>query len=152
MIAENEILDAVNRLLVEHWPDRTVYCNTIPQEFTRESFALLESFYKVEDGGPDCVEITAGYTILGYLPPDKRGNVDRLGLGILLRDMQDLFRCGYLPVSDRALRVTECSGSHRGGGGVFGFAADLLRQPGASERKTKDEASIHPKRDRVRRD
>ena len=111
MIAENEILDAVNRLLVEHWPDRTVYCNTIPQEFTRESFALLESFYKVEDGGPDCVEITAGYTILGYLPPDKRGNVDRLGLGILLRDMQDLFRCGYLPVSDRALRVTECSGS-----------------------------------------
>ena len=58
--------------------------------------------------------ITAGYTILGYLPPDKRGNVDRLGLGILLRDMQDLFRCGYLPVSDRALRVTECSGSIEG--------------------------------------
>ena len=57
------------------------------------------------------MEITAGYTILGYLPPDKRGNVDRLGLGILLRDMQDLFRCGYLPVSDRALPVTECSGS-----------------------------------------
>lgn len=111
MIAENEILDAVNRLLVEHWPDRTVYCNTIPQEFTRESFALLESFYKVEDGGLDCVEITAGYTILGYLPQDKRGNVDRLGLGILLREMQDLFRGGYLPVSDRALRVTECSGS-----------------------------------------
>lgn len=111
MIQANEILDAVNRLLVEHWPKRTVYCNTIPQEFTRESFALLESFYKVEDGGPDCVEMTAGYTILGYLPPDKRGNVDRLGLGILLRDMQDLFRSGRLLVSDRALPITECSGS-----------------------------------------
>lgn len=111
MIQANEILDQINRLLVKKWPKRTVYCNTIPQEFTRESFALLESFHKVEDGGLDCVEVTAGYTVLGYLPPDKRGNVDRLGLGILLRDMQDLFRSGRLLVSDRALPITECSGS-----------------------------------------
>lgn len=111
MIQANEILDQINRLLVKKWPKRTVYCNTIPQEFTRGSFALLESFHKVEDGGLDCVEVTAGYTVLGYLPPDKRGNVDRLGLGILLRDMQDLFRSGRLLVSDRALPITECSGS-----------------------------------------
>lgn len=111
MIQANEILDQINRLLVKKWPKRTVYCNTVPQEFTRESFALLETSIQVEDGGLDCVEVTAGYTVLGYLPPDKRGNVDRLGLGVLLRDMQDLFRSGRLLVSDRALPITECSGS-----------------------------------------
>ena len=111
MIEVNEILDAINLLLVKKWPDRTVYCDEVPQEFTRQSFAILEDSVNVEDGGPDCVEITASYTILGYLPKDRRGHVDRLGLNRLLREMQDLFRSGRLLVSDRALLITECSGS-----------------------------------------
>lgn len=111
MIEANEILDAINRLLVDKWPDRAVYCDEVPQEFTRKSFAILEDSVKVEDGGPDCVEITARYTILGYLPKDRRGHVDRLGLNRLLRQIQDLFRGGRLFVSDRALPITECSGS-----------------------------------------
>lgn len=111
MIEANEILDAINRLLVDKWPDRVVYCDEVPQEFTRKSFAILEDSVKAEDGGPDCVEIIASYTILGYLPKDRRGHVDRLGLNRLLRQMQDLFRGGRLFVSDRALPITECSGS-----------------------------------------
>lgn len=111
MLEANEILDAINGLLVDEWPDRIVYCDEVPQEFTRKSFAILEDSVKVQDGGPDCVEITASYTILGYLPQDQRGHVDRLGLNRLLREMQDLFRAGRLLVSDRALPITECSGS-----------------------------------------
>ena len=111
MLEANEILDAINRLLVDKWPDRIVYCDDVPQDFTRKSFAILEDSVKVQDGGPDCVEITASYTILGYLPQDRRGHVDRLGLNRLLREMQDLFRGGRLTVSDRALPITECSGS-----------------------------------------
>ena len=111
MLEANEILDAINGLLVDEWPDRIVYCDEVPQEFTRKSFAILEDSVKVQDGGPDCVEITASYTILGYLPQDRRGHVDRLGLNRLLREMQDLFRGGRLLVSDRALPITECSGS-----------------------------------------
>ena len=111
MIEANEILDTINRLLVDKWPDRVVYCDEVPQEFTRKSFAILEDCVKVKDGGPDCVEITASYMILGYLPKDRRGHVDRLGLNRLLRQMQDLFRSGRLFVSDRALPITECSGS-----------------------------------------
>lgn len=111
MLEANEILDAINGLLVDRWPDRIVYCDDVPQEFTRKSFAILEDSVKVEDGGPDCVEITASYMILGYLPKDRRGHVDRLGLNRLLRQIQDLFRGGRLFVSDRALPITECSGS-----------------------------------------
>jgi len=111
VLEANEILDAINELLVDKWPDRTVYCDDVPQDFTRKSFAILEDIIKVEDGGLDCVEITASYTILGYLPKDRRGHVDRLGLNRLLRQMQDLFRGGRLFVSDRALPITGCSGS-----------------------------------------
>lgn len=111
MLEANEILDAINCLLVKKWPDRIVYCDEVPQEFTRKSFAIWEDSVNVEDGGPDRVEITASYTILGYLPKDRRGHVDRLGLNRLLRQIQDLFRGGRLFVSDRALPITECSGS-----------------------------------------
>ena len=111
MLEANEILDAINGLLVDEWPDRIVYCDDVPQDFTRKSFAILEDSVNVEDGGPDCVEITASYTILGYLPKDRRGHVDRLGLNRLLREIQDLFRGGRLFISDRALPITGCTGS-----------------------------------------
>ena len=127
MLEANEILDAINGLLVDEWPDRIVYCDEVPQEFTRKSFAILEDSVKVQDGGPDCVEITASYTILGYLPQDRIGYVDRLGLNRLLREMQDLFRGGRLLVSDRALPVTECSGSIEEGAAFVDCGTHLLR-------------------------
>ena len=40
MLEANEILDAINGLLVDEWPDRIVYCDEVPQEFTRKSFAI----------------------------------------------------------------------------------------------------------------
>lgn len=110
MLGANDILDAINRLLVNRWKDRVVYCNQIPQNFDRESFAIFEEKYRMEDGGVDCVEVTATYTLIGFLPRDSHGNADRLALGELRQELLGLFRGGRLFAADRALPV-ECAAS-----------------------------------------
>lgn len=41
MTTVQDILDAVNRLLVERWPDRTVYIDVCPVDFAHPSFWLF---------------------------------------------------------------------------------------------------------------
>ena len=105
-----EVFDAINRMLVNRFPDRTVYVNEEPQDFRRESFALFEDYTNMDDGGVDCVEFTLSYTIIGYLPKDRRGNVDRLGLIRLKNEVLNLFRSGRVETSDRSLLITEIKG------------------------------------------
>ncbi len=40
-MTKTDILDAINRLLVEQWPTRTVYVDVCPVDFERPSFGWL---------------------------------------------------------------------------------------------------------------
>lgn len=46
-----DILDAVNRRLVERWPDRTVYVDVCPADFERPSFWLAAEELRQTDVG-----------------------------------------------------------------------------------------------------
>ena len=48
-MTKTEILDAVNRLLVGKWPDRTVYLDVCPVDFERPSFWLAVEKHEMAD-------------------------------------------------------------------------------------------------------
>lgn len=48
-MTKTEILDAVNRLLVGKWPDRTVYLDVCPVDFERPSFWLAVEKHELAD-------------------------------------------------------------------------------------------------------
>jgi len=110
MITTNQIVDAINRLLVEKYPERTVYVNRCPEKFERPSF-LIESVKTSGDSASrKTVKQNAYFTITCFEPVNKFGNSDD---GKLL-DVQDaimnLFRQGYVKVDDRALAVNASTG------------------------------------------
>ncbi len=48
-MTKTEILDAINQLLVEHWPDRTVYVDVCPVDFERPSFWIAVERHNLTD-------------------------------------------------------------------------------------------------------
>lgn len=48
-MTKTEILDAINLLLVEKWPDRTVYVDVCPVDFERPSFWLAVEKHDLTD-------------------------------------------------------------------------------------------------------
>lgn len=46
-MTRSNIIDAINRLLVERWPDRTVYIDVCPVDFDRPSFWLSSEPEKI---------------------------------------------------------------------------------------------------------
>ncbi|MCI9576983.1 MAG: hypothetical protein HFJ84_10150 [Clostridiales bacterium] len=110
MVKANEILEGIRRQLLEQWPERPVYDGNLPESITEPAFGLTEESVQMLDAGPDCVEISASYGILGLLPLEN-GRSDRLALGGLRWDLLGLFAEGLVPVGGRALNITKCTSS-----------------------------------------
>lgn len=110
MITTNQIMDAINRLLVEKYSERTVYVNRCPKDFDRPSF-LIES---VKAGGDSAnrktVKNNAYLTITCFESVDDYGNSDDGALTEVQDDVLQLFRPGFLKVGDRALTVIASTG------------------------------------------
>ncbi len=107
MVKANEILEGIRRQLLERWPERPVYDGKLPDSITEPAFGLTEEVIQILDGGPDCVEITASYGIVGLLSSES----DRLALGELRWQLLELFADGLVPVGDRILNITKCTSS-----------------------------------------
>ena len=54
-MTKTDILDAINRLLVERWPTRTVYVDVCPVDFERPSFWLAVEKHDLNDAARDLV-------------------------------------------------------------------------------------------------
>lgn len=110
MITTNQIIEAINRLLIQKYPEQTVYVNRCPKKFDRPSF-LIEA---VKVGGDSAnrktVKQNVYFTITCFEPVDDYENSDD---GVLL-DVQDnvmnLFCVGYVKIGDRALPVLSSTG------------------------------------------
>lgn len=105
MITTGEIRDAINRLLVNQLHAKTVYINRCPKNFKRPSYWLETVRRETADVNYSTVKVTLYFSMTCFISLDAYGNSDSKEL----TDMQDavvnLFQCGYLRVSDRALKV-----------------------------------------------
>ncbi len=110
MVKQNEILLAINLLLVAAYPEYTVYIQECPKNFDRPSFKIENVRISQIDVCRSTVEKTVYYTITCFATTDDyyRTNPEEL------TDLQDTilqkFLPGYVTVGDRAIKVKGSTG------------------------------------------
>ncbi len=110
MVTTKQIMNAINKLLVEKLAAECVYRNRCPEGFERPSY-LIEAISNGSDSA-NCrtVEQTAYLTITCFAAVDEFGDSDDSTLIDLQDGVMNLFRPGYLRVGDRALKVKASTG------------------------------------------
>lgn len=111
MVSRVDLMKAMNRVLVEAFPDRTVYWNTAPDDFVRPSFLIQYVSGTLDGDNFHLVEQTAYFTITIFESVDEYTDSDQEALLQTHDQVLRLFRAGYVAVGDRALKVIASSGS-----------------------------------------
>lgn len=108
MITNNDIADAIERLVREKFPGEPVYRNYTPADFNRPS-TLLElsggKFYPNFSCG--VVEIRPQFTLTTFCAVDPYHQQDNPELDRRQMVLLGLFLPGYIKVGDRAPRVLD---------------------------------------------
>ena len=110
MVNQKELFRSINRILVDPFPDYTVYINACPKEFDRPSFLLELVRISQRDANRKTVEKTAYFTITCFYTVDNRYQSDIENLIDLQENVLQLFAKGYVTVGDRAIKVTGSTG------------------------------------------
>lgn len=110
MIGQTDILTAINKLLVDNYPEHTVYVNTSPDNFERPSFLLEFIRLSQRDRSYTTIEKTVYITITIFTSVDQYYFADKEKLALLQDQIMDLFSKGYIKVKDRAIGVKSSSG------------------------------------------
>ena len=110
MIDFIKIQDEINRLLVEKYPNFTVYINKIPQDFERPSFAIEFIRNSPEEVNKGIIKEIDYFTITYFAEVDDYYNTDKFNLQNVLVNIQKIFRKGYIKIEDRAIKVKTSSG------------------------------------------
>lgn len=105
MIKPNDIIDAINRKLVEAFPDHTVYVNRCPVDCERPSF-WIEYIRSQRTNVNFCtVLVEPVFSVQCFIDVDAYGNSDELELTDVQDKVIELFGDGYIRVGDRALTI-----------------------------------------------
>ena len=103
-MTKTDVLDAINAVLVAHWPKRTVYVNVCPVDFDRPSFWLRATSDKVSDANRYTVKHELTLELVLYDEQDDHYEVhwERLD-----RDADEaaMLMQAPLAVGDRRLRL-----------------------------------------------
>jgi hypothetical protein len=105
MITNQKIIDELNHLLVENYPDYTVYINKVLDGFERPSFFIE---YVMDDSGEENKNITEEKLLLQLIyfgNEDEYGEVDSIEQQLVLNKLKGLFKLGFIKVEDRAIRI-----------------------------------------------
>ena len=97
-------------MLVDIYPDHTVYIDLCPKDFKRPSF-LIERI-RTDQDSVNCktVQETVFYTITCFDVTDDYSNSDTTSLLIIQQGVLDIFRLGYIKVDGRAVKIKASSG------------------------------------------
>lgn len=110
MLTKSKIREAVNALLVQKYPVYTVHINREPADFTRPAFLITVPRHKPRTANLAVLEETVYLTITCFAAVDGHGNSDTDELDALQEGVLGLFRFGYIPVKDRAVKVEASDG------------------------------------------
>jgi len=105
-----DIVDAINVLMVKKFPKATAYINTCPKDFRRPSYLIQNTYVYREDASRSTVFVTADFIITYFVETDSRYIMNIEKLRQAQADILDLFSCGYITVDDRRLKVTGSEG------------------------------------------
>lgn len=110
MIGSIKILDAINDLLVQKYPNHTVYIDLCPEKFERPSFLLEVSTVDQRPVNRSTIQETVYLTITCFDTIDDYSRSDTVELLTVQQGVMDMFRGGYLKVENRAIGVKASSG------------------------------------------
>lgn len=110
MVRMQDIVDAINVLMVKKFPKATAYINTCPKDFRRPSYLIQNTYVYREDASRSTVFVTADFMITYFVETDSRYIMNIEKLRQAQADILDLFSCGYITVDDRRLKVTGSEG------------------------------------------
>ena len=110
MLTKSKIREAVNALLVQKYPDYTVYINREPADFTRPAFLITVPRHTPRAANHATLQEKVYLTITCFAAVDDYGNSDADELDALQEDVLGLFRPGYIAVEDRAVKVEASDG------------------------------------------
>lgn len=108
MLSYQQISTELSRLLTEAYPNSSVYVNYLPQDAQRPCFLIQAVATDIQDATCSLVSVTEYMTLSCLIAADAANGQEQLTnmqLGVL-----NLFRQGYLTVSDRAITVRASTG------------------------------------------
>lgn len=105
-----ELMKAVNLALVQNFPQRPVYWNTVPDDFSRPSFLIQYVSGSLNGDNYSLVEQTAYFTITIFEAVNEYSISSQEELLESHDRVLRIFRAGYVPAGERALKVSASSG------------------------------------------
>lgn len=103
-------MDEINRLLVEKYPDYTVYIDLCPKHFDRPSFLIELVTVTQRPVNSKTIQEAAYFTITGFDTIDDYSHSETTGLLTIQQGVLGIFRDGFIRVDDRAIEVKASSG------------------------------------------
>lgn len=111
MVAFSKIIECVEGLLKERFPDETYYREHVPVGFARPSFLTELGPTEMADASCRCLTIQVGVKVTAFAPVDEYHDSSAEELIRRMAAVQELFAVDGLRVGDRALHITANKGN-----------------------------------------
>ena len=112
MLRINKILEAVEELVQERFPDSKAYRNQVPKNFKRSSFLVSMGEQTMDTCTHGTVERTAQVAVSLFEEVDITHNSQVEVLNDRVTLALELFSCAAIQVEDRCLDISQVSGSN----------------------------------------
>lgn len=108
MLTIQDIVDAVNRIVVGAFPDRTVYRDVLPEQFSRPSFYIAAVTREVTSETVHTVSVTQSVLVQCIDETSDRYETEANRLYHVAEQLQNLFLMrGRLAAGDRRLSIAK---------------------------------------------
>lgn len=106
----NELINSINGMLVEKFPNTNVYVSKLEKEVIRPSFFIRYITSKQKDLNRNSYTNNITMKIIYFPPVDEFMNTDLTAQNEVLDTMREIFSSGYIKVSDRAAKIKKLRG------------------------------------------
>lgn len=114
MITIQKVIDSINDILYALYPTYMCYIQDIPKDFERPSFFIQF----VTDGSTDMsravTEEEITIEVVYFAPVNDFQIAEKTDALSMYQRVKDIFRKGFIPVEDRAVKVSGLNGETRG--------------------------------------
>ena len=106
----NEIINSINGMLVQKFPNTKVYVSKLEKDILRPSFFIRYVTSRQEELNRNSYTNRITMKIIYFPPLDESMNVDLMAQNEVWDTMRELFSSGYIKVLDRAAKIRKLRG------------------------------------------
>lgn len=106
----NELINSINEMLVEKFPDAKIFLSKSGKEVERPSFFIRYVTSKQKDLNRNSNVNNITMKIIYYPPLDDSMNADLIARNEIWDTMRELFSSAYIKVLDRSARIKKLRG------------------------------------------